>query len=87
MAAIPEKLRQIQIQINALPPGEVLRFPGPNQDMLLATGILAQTYNYIELNLRRCVETFAHAKLLNGSRWGRQPTLIPKCRGGSFTAM
>jgi len=58
----------------------MLRFPGPNQDMLLATGVLVQTYNYIELNLRRCVETFIHAKLLTGSSWARKPTSIRSAR-------
>jgi hypothetical protein len=61
--------------IDALPPGEILRFPTVDQDMLLAAGVLVQTYNYIELNLRRCVDIFANAKLL-GVSWARRPTVI-----------
>lgn len=61
------KLQELQMQIDALPPGEILRFPAVDDDMLLAIGILVQTYSYIELNLRRCVDIFAHAKLLGPS--------------------
>ena len=69
------KLKQLQMQIDALPPGEILRFPAVDQDMFLVAGILVQTYSYIELNLRRCVAIFAHAKLLSAS-WARKPTTI-----------
>jgi hypothetical protein len=82
MSLVPhptQKLKQLQTQIDALPPGEMLRFPPADQDMLLVAGILVQTYSYIELNLRRCVQTFAHAKLLAAS-WTRHPTLIQSAR-------
>jgi hypothetical protein len=76
-----QKIQQLQTQIDALPPGEMLRFPGPDQDMLLATGVLVQTYNYIELNLRRCVEAFVHANLLPESSWvGPQAKLLQSTR-------
>jgi hypothetical protein len=74
-----QKLQQLQMQIDALPRGEMLRFPVPDQDMLLVTGVLVQTYSYIEFNLRRCVETFVHAKVLTGP-WARKPTLIQSAR-------
>jgi hypothetical protein len=73
------KLQQLQMQIDALPPGEILRFPAIDQDMLLVAGVLVQTYSYIELNFRRCVEIFAHAKLL-GAPWARNPTTIQSAR-------
>jgi hypothetical protein len=66
------KLKELQIQIESLPAGEILRFPPADRDMLLAAGILVQTYSYIELNLRRCTDTFAHAGLhLPRLLWGR----------------
>lgn len=63
------------MRIDALAPGEVFRFPPIDRDMLFAAGILVQTYSYIELNLRRCVDTFAYAKLL-GASWARKPRAI-----------
>ena len=54
-------------------------FQCPDQDMLLVTGILTQTYTYIEFNLRRCVQTFVHGKLLTGP-WARKPTLIQSAK-------
>jgi hypothetical protein len=63
------------MRMDALAPGEMLRFPAIDRDMLFAAGILVQTYSYIELNLRRCVDIFAHAKLL-GPSWARKPEAI-----------
>jgi hypothetical protein len=74
-----QKLQQLQVQIDALPPGEIFRFPVPDQDMLLVTGILVQTYSYIEFNLRRCVQTFVHAKVLTGP-WARKSALIQSAK-------
>lgn len=73
------RLEQLQKRIDALPPGEVFRFPPSDPDMLLVSGILVQTYSYIEFNLRRCVETFVHAQVLTGS-WARKPRLIQSAK-------
>ena len=38
-------------------------------------GLFIQQYNYMDLNLRRSIETFAHAKLLQGEAAKRYPKI------------
>jgi len=79
MALPPEhktpRIEALQAIVRAAPAEELFKFPvlQPADHQLI--GMFIQIFNYIDLNLRRAIETFAQAGLLQGETAKKYPNI------------
>jgi hypothetical protein len=70
MALPPEnrtpRMAMLEAIVAATPRERLMDFPVLQPQDHQLVGIFIQQFNYIDFNLRRAIETFAHAKLLRG---------------------
>jgi hypothetical protein len=68
MALPPEhrtpRIEMLEAIVAATPRDRLIDFPLLQPSDHLMVGVFIQTYNYMDFNLRRAIETFAYAKLL-----------------------
>lgn len=79
MALPPEhrtpRMESLQGIVDGVPPEKLFDFPvlQPPDHQLI--GVFVQLFNYMDFNLRRAIETFAHAKLLQGDAAKKYPKI------------
>lgn len=79
MALPPEhrtpRMEALQSIVDSAPREKLFDFPvlqPPDHQMI---GVFIQLFNYMDFNLRRAIETFAHAKLLQGRAAKKYPKI------------
>jgi hypothetical protein len=79
MALPPEhrtpRMQMLEAIVAATPREKLMDFPVLEPQDHLLIGTFIQTFNYMDLNLRRAIETFAHAKLLPQEASKRYPRI------------
>jgi hypothetical protein len=79
MALPPEhrtpRIESLEAIVASTPPEQLMDFPvlQPMDHQLI--GMFIQLFNYIDFNLRRAIETFAQAKLLQGKAASKYPKI------------
>lgn len=68
-------MNMLEAIVAATPREKLMDFPILHPEDHLLIGAFIQTFNYMDLNLRRAIETFAHAKLLPKKAAGRYPQI------------
>ncbi|MFZ0927494.1 MAG: hypothetical protein WAN11_02770 [Syntrophobacteraceae bacterium] len=69
------RLEMLQAIVDSTPPEKLFNFPPLEPSDFQIVGMFIQLYNYMELNLRRSIEAFAQAKLLQGDAAKKYPVI------------
>jgi hypothetical protein len=79
MALPPEnrtpRMEALQAIINRTPRKMLANFPNLQPEDHQIVGLFVQIFNYMDFNLRRSIETFAYAKLLQGESAKKYPKI------------
>src|SRR5580704_16177402 len=79
MALPPEhrtsRIEMLEAIVSSTPREKLFDFPMLQPPDHQIVGIVIQQFNYMDFNLRRAIETFAHAKLLQGEAARKYPRI------------
>jgi hypothetical protein len=79
MALPPEhrtpRIEALEAIVNRTPPEKLFDFPVLESLDHQMIGVFIQLFNYMDFNLRRAIETFAHANLLQGEAAKKYPKI------------